>query len=66
MNFPPHYPNFNPHGPYPGMNPHGNQHPQQPSYPPQYPYVCPKCDYHYFDGENPPDICPKCKARLKR
>ena len=36
MNFPPPYPNFNPHGPYPGMNPHGNQHPQQPSYPPQY------------------------------
>lgn len=33
---------------------------------PYWNFVCPKCDYHYFDGENPPDICPECKARLKR
>ena len=33
---------------------------------PYWNFVCPRCDYHYFDSENPPDICPECKARLKR
>ena len=52
MNFPPHYPNFNPHGPYPSMNPHGNQHPQQPSYPPQYPSQQPTYPPHYAPPQN--------------
>lgn len=33
---------------------------------PYWNFVCPRCDYHYFDSENPPEICPECKARLKR